>query len=85
MPETTLANVYVCVCQCVCWVSFTVSFTRTLYVCVCGCVCLYVLPLLVWGFVLLINKHESRARARPIVCASVCVCVHSFEGVKISN
>lgn len=81
MPETTLANVYVCVS--VCWVSFTVSFTRTLYVCVC--VCLYVLPLLVWGFVLLINKHESRARARPIVCASVCVCVHSFEGVKISN
>lgn len=68
MPETTLANVYVCVS--VCWVSFTVSFTRTLYV----CVCLYALPLLVWGFVLLINKHESRARARPIVCASVCVC-----------
>lgn len=39
MPETTLANVYVCVYECVCWVSFTVSFTRTLYVYVCVFVC----------------------------------------------
>lgn len=66
MPETTLANVYVCLCVCVGSLLLSPSLAR--------CVCVFVLLLLVWGFVLLINKHESQARAGPIVCTSVCVC-----------
>lgn len=77
--DNTGERIRVCVSVCVLGLFYCLLHSHA----VCVCVCLYVLPLLVWGFVLLINKHESRARARPIVCASVCV--HSFEGVKISN
>lgn len=77
--DNTGERIRVCVSVCVLGLFYCLLHSHAV------CVCLYVLPLLVWGFVLLINKHESRARARPIVCASVCVCVHSFEGVKISN
>lgn len=66
--DNTGERIRVCVSVCVWSLLLSPSLAR------CMCVCLYVLPLLVWGFVLLINKHESRARARPIVCASVCVC-----------